>query len=105
MMLHVVYRHDGEPISDFEAEAFAYHMIKTADRPGVPITEFDIANEIVIDAVRVLIKRGKISHQNVLFFYKTSESEPIRVDRNGTLSHYPDGFLDMRNKFLSELIS
>ncbi len=64
----------------------------------------------VINGVRVAVKKGQISNQEVgiFFFSKNEEQETkvddIYVDRNGNLSDYPLGLLDEWGVLMTELI-
>jgi len=67
----------------------------------------------VINSVRVAVKEGKINKEQVviLFFENVfSETEPhtkvthIKIDENGSLSSYPDNFLNEWSNQLSRLI-
>jgi predicted ATPase len=67
----------------------------------------------IINGIRVSIKENIINKDrvNIMFFDKvTTETEqyatiiPIRVDENGSLSDYPDNFMDEWSNQLSKLI-
>jgi len=67
----------------------------------------------IINGIRVAAKRRDISPEkvNIMFFDKSSANmeshtlvHAIRVDANGSLSHYPDFFLDEWSNQLAELI-
>jgi predicted ATPase len=67
----------------------------------------------VINSIRVAVKEKKLKKEDVtiLFFDKIqSDTEPhtrvipIKIDKNGTLSDYPDNFLDQWSNQLAKLI-
>jgi len=67
----------------------------------------------ILNGIRVAIKHDRIENStvNILFFdKKMTETEqytkitPIRIDQNGTLSDYPDNFMDEWSNQLSKLI-
>ena len=67
----------------------------------------------ILNGIRVAVKENLIDKQNVniLYFDKvTTEREqysrvkPIDIDRNGTLSQYPENFLDEWSNQLSKLV-
>jgi predicted ATPase len=67
----------------------------------------------ILNGIRVAVKNKLVdtAKVNVLFFDKTTtENEqyatviPIKIDKNGSLSEYPDYFLDEWSNQLSQLI-
>jgi len=67
----------------------------------------------ILNGIRVAVKESKIDKDNVniLFFDKeTTETEQyakitqIKIDKNGSLSDYPDNFMDEWSNQLSKLI-
>jgi predicted ATPase len=67
----------------------------------------------VLNGIRVAVKENKVDKEkvNILFFDKeTTETEQyakitsIKIDKNGSLSNYPDNFMDEWSNQLSKLI-
>ncbi len=60
----------------------------------------------IINAIRVSIKEGVISHRKVKIFHNDTLTKitEIHIDKNGTLSEYPDGLLDEWGNQLTKLI-
>jgi len=88
----------GPPVSDFDLETVYKDLITRARRGDVTVTH-STAN--IFERVRVGIVRGEILHGNVRFCYQGEELEP---DENGRLERWPDGFLDVTERLLEELI-
>lgn len=60
-----------------------------------------IANSLMISYLRVLVKKGKLDYNDVMFKYKDTL---IAVDKDGRLSYWPEGFDDMWDKYLNILV-
>lgn len=60
------------------------------------------SSELLIDAFRVAVVEGQINCKDIVFSYNNEED--IRVDNYGTLSDYPQGFLETHNGLLFRLI-
>ena len=60
-----------------------------------------VNNELMIYAFRILVKRGVIPHNNIVFKFK---EQVIRLDRNGRIECYPHGFSDTLDNILMELL-
>jgi predicted ATPase len=67
----------------------------------------------ILNGIRVAVKEGDIEREKVIAFYfkkkieareQYSKITDIKIDRNGTLSEYPDGLLDEWSNQLSKLI-
>lgn len=61
----------------------------------------ETGQELMIEAFRVLVKRGVISHENICFLFK---DKMILIDKNGRCDNCPVGFCDTRDKFTEELL-
>lgn len=90
----IEYCKDGVPISDFEVEDFVKKSW-TEDR------NIKTSSEIVITALRSLIKRKVIPYQNVVIIFKHYR---IQIDSRGSLSDYPEGFCNTNVTLLMSLI-
>jgi hypothetical protein len=67
--------------------------------------------EQVIHAVRLAIKQGKLSHEEVEFHFiknmengRIKESEVILSNKDGRLDHRPKGFCDWYGNMLSDIL-
>lgn len=67
----------------------------------------------ILNGIRVAVKENLVDRQNVNILYfdkETTDKEqytkvkPIQVDKNGTLSEYPNNFLDEWSNLLSKLV-
>jgi hypothetical protein len=60
-----------------------------------------IGTGLVIDAIRVLVKTGKISHSIIHFKYKDTY---IAIDKYAKLSSHPIGFNDTMDGYMDQLL-
>lgn len=94
------------------------------DRPGAILSEFEqfniglglceVPNDLtifthssaLINGVRVGVKRGIMSHKNVVIVFYTDEGEATELHMNhiGRFDKWPDGFIDTWDKALEELL-
>jgi predicted ATPase len=67
----------------------------------------------VINGIRVATKKSKIEHENIKFYYfdRNTDSKEhysfvheMKIDSDGRLDYWPDGFMDEWDKNLMELI-
>lgn len=63
--------------------------------------EIIIPNQIVIDAIRLAVKEGRIDHNNIVFLFDEHE---LRVDRNGRIDEWPKGFCDKWEDILMRML-
>jgi hypothetical protein len=89
----------GAGVSDFALEGLYQDLVIASRKQDVV---FVCATENLFLRVRVGIVRSEISHENVRFRWQGQEFAP---DENGRLEHWPEGFLDLRDKLLEELVS
>lgn len=98
-MLKVIYHKDGDLVADKEAMDTAIRLIsRYNDRE---INRIKIANESVFQALRICVKRELINHKDICFKYDGVE---IFIDKFGYLSEWPDGFCDVFEKMMEEMI-
>ncbi len=81
---------DGTVISVAEA-------ICTGTPEGESVT---VGTGLVIDAIRVLVKTGKIRHDQIQFEY---EGNILPIDKDGRMVIWPEGFNDMVTTLLCQL--
>ena len=89
-MITIIYCEDGTPVSDFNYKKFIDSIKKTIeyyDEEGKYL--YRVSTFIPIEATRVAIKNKEIDCNKIQFMYNNTI---IKVDKNGNLSEWPDGF-------------
>ena len=95
-----------------KAQSTIGQMMAYAAQTGV-LLFVETHSDHVLNGIRVAVKKGKLSKENLMIFYfdrilncseQYSNIEEIRIDKNGELSSYPKGFLDEWNEQLMKLI-
>lgn len=93
-----IYYASGLSVSDFVLEEFYQYVLAKLQQDNVTLT---CSNETLFLRVRVGIVKGEIAHENVRFRWRGLEFAP---DENGRIDNWPDGFLDMTDRLLEELL-
>ena len=93
-MKHLIYSPEGEPVSDFEAENYAYKLLKQ--------DEINTSSQNVVDWVRVLVKDGLIDWNDITVHFHDQE---LKIDKNGSMNEWPHGFCDTNLNALTRLLS
>lgn len=96
--LTVEYTPKGQAVSDASLEK-EYQIILARLQHNDIACRF--SNETPFLRIRVGVKQGDIPHENVRFMFKDEE---IAQDKDGRIDYWPDGFLDISEKLLLELI-
>lgn len=65
------------------------------------IMNITVGLSVMIDATRVLIMKGKLNYKEVFYQFRGLN---LRVDKNGRLPVWPEGFCDVYDDILEELI-
>lgn len=99
-MLIIEYHKDGVHVADHETMAIAEGMVQRANDPERTF-ETRISQAMILDAFRVLIKRGAVDHKNVKIKF---ENKIMSVCERANLSDWPRGFCDYTENYLMELI-
>lgn len=99
-MIIFEYHPDGELVPDVKALEYAQSFVERANEPN-QMHEVKFAQAIVLDAIRVLIKRGVIDKSLVSFKYQNQMMYP---DSGGRLDAWPRGFCDHTEDFLMEMM-
>ncbi len=88
-----------EPVPDFEAEDKARYIFKLSreKRTFTYVTN----SSLFVYAVRTLVKEGVIPLDEVTLQFNGTNLE---MDRQGRIKHWPDGFCDVWDRFLSRLL-
>jgi hypothetical protein len=98
-MLTVYYRDTSDAaIPDGEVKAFVEFMATMTNNLGEENIDFTISNEVVIDAIRLAIRKGKIKHKDIVFVF---DDRRCFSDKEGNLEFYP---LSVHNDILLELL-
>ncbi len=98
-MLTIEYCKTGEACNDFELNIKA-NMIIQLYKAG-KLSEYRTSSELLVTALRVLILRKEISHEEIEFLYN---SRIMIANVEGRLDYWPDGFCDHNDKMLCELV-
>lgn len=72
-----------------------------AEKPVPDLREIRIGTDAMLNALRVEIKRGEIPFETVQIVFK---DESLKIDKNARIDNWPDGFADVLNKQLDELL-
>ncbi len=96
-MIKVEYTYEGGSVSDYSARDIAVSIAKHGKSEY--IWQFSTSN--IFEHLRVLVKQGVISHEELVFIF---EDQEILVNKNGTINHWPKGFLDWYMDVLTEII-
>ena len=91
----ITFNDDGLFVPDNKVMETAQKIID--EKKDVVVSQF-----LIIDAIRVLIKRKMINHRDVVFAYN---DEIIPIEENGRLNDWPDGFGDIHDNLLIELLT
>ena len=100
----------GEAIQDGKAD-FIANNIANGDFPRSPGWKFDqerypglplarYATENIFDAIRVLVKKGRIKPDAIQFKFK---DQIITIDKDGRCPNWPEGFCDYSTHWLMQL--
>jgi len=91
---------NGVALRDGELDLVASKLVETGG-------EFIFANEVFLDSIRVLVKRGIIKPKNIEVRWTNPKGVLIGFNFNkfGILDYWPKGFCDKRDGYLNELIN
>lgn len=82
--------------SDFDAFNIAEQL---------KICDIETGSHLVVDAARLLIKRGTLDYTKVCFeYHKDGKIVKIQHNKEGQLEEWPEGFCDEWDKILEELV-
>ena len=101
VMLKIIYTEKGSSYNDFNLLEKAHEIIIDYYQINKKDTTVHVSTSNIIEALRVLIKRGKISNDDIVFEF---EGELIKSNARGKMSHYPKGFIDWYDYFLDEIL-
>lgn len=99
-MLELIYTPDGYCTQDSKTMEYALGLVDNANEPN-NMYQVRFGQAMILDAVRVLIKRGVIDHSLVVIRYKDNA---MYVGKKGHLSDWPRGFCDHTEDYLMELL-
>ena len=98
-MITINYTKDGMIFSDFEMESIAEIIVDYIKKGKDEV--FEVSSELLIHAIRVFIKEGKININDIEIQFN---GEKIPFDKNGRSDYWPDGFCDTNEKLLMRLL-
>jgi len=88
----------GKVVPDGEVRKWADNVIEMHERnKGLHTTAGSV---IMIDAIRVLVMKGKLAGEKIIFRF---EGKDLEVER-GYLKHWPKGFCDTYDEILEDLL-
>jgi hypothetical protein len=98
-----------ELVSDGDMEKYVEAFCKKAndechsgDEDRMDLTIMHITSqELMVGYVRLMIRRGIIPHDQVVFWYKDYRLHP---DKNARIREWPKGFCDHNDNILMELL-
>ncbi|OME54116.1 hypothetical protein BSK59_16175 [Paenibacillus odorifer] len=99
-ILTIEYSPNGISISDFNVVEFARTFCKNHNEFNEDAI-YVVSSEIFIDAMKLMIVEGLISHEDIVFVYN---NEKLKVNYLGEIERYPSGFCDAGQKILSNVI-
>lgn len=89
----------GKSVPDGKVQSWVETFISDALTHNVKACK--VGSELMIHAIRLAIKQGKLDHNDVVFVF---EGEEIKSDKDGRMFHWPLGFCDHYESFLSKLL-
>lgn len=98
-MLILEYAPHGPAVSDFRAMDYAKDLAFLAKDTETNTAQF--SNAMVLDALRVLICRGELSHEQIELRF---ENRAMYIDQYANLSDWPRGFCDQTENYLMEIL-
>lgn len=104
MMIIVEYNPTSDyVVPDAEVEKYVDDVLNyyKNTNPTVFGLKITVGSEIIIQAFRVAIKEGRISHNDIVFEYN---GERLPPDSYGRLCKWPKGFCSISLEFLSRLL-
>ena len=97
-MLIVEYTEKGTPVSDFNYKEWVKE-VKGAYEQAPGDIVFKVSTEIAIQAIRVEIVQGNLSHKEVVFRYNNTD---LGVTKAGKMN-WPQGFCEALQDIYMEL--
>lgn len=88
------------PIADAQCEGFImerYNILPTA-QIGLRV---NVSTSNVVDCVRALICRGTVEHDRIEILFN---GEDMKVDVNGRIPNWPEGFCDYMENWTIEIL-
>jgi hypothetical protein len=99
-MLTLEYHPDGICVPDVKTMETAESFVQRANEQGV-MHEIKFSQAMILDAFRVLIKRGVVDHTLVTFKF---QGKVFHSNADGQLSDWPRGFCDLTEDYLLEIL-
>jgi hypothetical protein len=99
-MLTIIYDPtSGKVVPDDFIQGWADDVVKVYKE--VTDMHITVGSSVMIDATRVLIRKGKLDYKETIYQFKGLE---LGVDKNGRLPVWPGGFCDVYDDILEELV-
>lgn len=99
-MLILEYHPDGDCVADVKTMEYAMGLVEKTNDP-INTYRVTFSQSMILDAYRVLIKRGLVNHTLVSIRYN---NWIIYAAIDGQLSDWPRGFCDHTEGYLLELL-
>lgn len=99
-MLTLEYHPDGICVPDVKTMEIAESFVQRANEADV-MHEIKFSQAMILDAFRVLIKRGVVDHSLVTFKF---QGQLMRSDSDARFNHWPRGFCDLTEDYLLEIL-
>lgn len=107
LKIHIAYDPiHGVPYADGTCWSLWSSLLAGCSTADSAVIDIHTSTSNMVNALRVLIKRGTVSHEDVTILYKRPDGVPemLIADKDGRLDHWPDGFCDFDEKVYDELI-
>lgn len=98
-MLTICYHEDGASFPDFNLLDRAKEIVEQHKRGEC--THIEVSTGNIIEALRVMVSRKEISHEEVRILFKKHD---IRLNENAEYARFPVGFMDHERNFLKEML-
>lgn len=99
-MVIIEYHKDGSVYSDFNLHFFVDFIERLCKEDHDHVVK--VAAEIMIDAVRESVAKGKIDHKLLMFRYDGTD---IEINEYASLNNWPKGFCDTGLKFVENILT
>ena len=90
---------NGKVVSDGFIKSWADDVVEAYKK--VISMNITVGSSVMIDATRILIMKGKLDYKEVIYRFKGLD---LKVDKNGRLPVWPEGFCDIYDNILEELL-
>lgn len=101
--LEIYYSEEGECLPDMKVMDWAKKLVEDFNSTDChdQVYKVCVSGALMVDALRLLIAKGTLDHERVVFKY---EDKLIKPNRYGYLESWPKGFCDHSCDILEELL-